>query len=158
MTVLAVLVFAAVLVAAFWPRPVLVDMGPVRRGAMAVTIDEEGRTRVKDPYVVSSPVAGDLQRVSVLPGEVVIGGVTVVAWMQPANPSALDVRTREQVRAAVNAAASELCDAGAKLLFVACSEFSLIADDVKAPVPVVDTVDLLCAAIVHFSQSAEAMP
>lgn len=44
-------------------------------------------------------------------------------------------------------AAAELVDAGADLLFVACSEFSLMADDLPAKVPVIDTVDVLAAAI-----------
>ncbi|MGH1464864.1 MAG: aspartate/glutamate racemase family protein [Cognatishimia sp.] len=44
-------------------------------------------------------------------------------------------------------AATELADNGAELLFVACSEFSLMADDVTAPVPIIDTVDVLAAAI-----------
>lgn len=111
----AVAVLAAVLAVAFRPRPALVDLGEVRRGPMTVTITEEGRTRVQEPYVVSAPVAGELQRVSVLPGEKVIGGKTVVAEMRPANPSALDVRTREQARAAVTAAEAALRVAKADL-------------------------------------------
>lgn len=104
-----------VLVAAFWPRPMLVDMAELRRGHMVVTISEEGRTRVKEPYIVSAPVAGELQRVGVLPGDRVVQGETVVARMQPMNPSALDVRTREQARAAVNAAEAALRVAEADL-------------------------------------------
>ncbi len=56
---------AAALAAAFWPRPVLVDLQEVNRGPLQITIDEEGRTRVSEPYVVSTPVAGRLQRVEV---------------------------------------------------------------------------------------------
>lgn len=111
----AFILVGAVLAAAFWPRPMLVDMAEVRRGPMVVTIAEEGRTRVKEPYVVSSPVAGELQRVTVLPGDKVVQGETVVARMQPMNPSALDVRTREQARAAVTAAEAALRVAEADL-------------------------------------------
>ncbi|MGD9863292.1 MAG: efflux RND transporter periplasmic adaptor subunit [Pseudodonghicola sp.] len=100
----ALALVAAALTAAFWPRPALVDMAAVRQGAMRVTIDEEGRTQVHEPYVVSSPVAGELQRVTVLPGDRVARNKTVVARMHPANPSALDVRTREQAQAGVTAA------------------------------------------------------
>lgn len=92
------------IVAAFWPQPVMVDLGQVTRGPMMVTIDEEGRTRVKEPYVVSTPVAGRLQRVGVHPGDAVIRGETVVAYMLPTNPAALDIRTRGQAVAAVAAA------------------------------------------------------
>jgi len=110
----AALVVAA-LVAAFWPRPMLVDIGTVRQGPIRVTIDEEGRTQVREPYVVSSPVAGELQRVTVDPGEKVVRNQTVVAQMRPANPSALDVRTREQALAAVTAAEAALRVARADL-------------------------------------------
>ena len=103
LTVAASLAVAGILLAAFWPRPMLVDLATVKRGDMIVTINEEGRTRVKEPYVVSSPVAGELQRVTVLPGDRVVGGETIVARMSPANPSALDVRTREQAIAAAKA-------------------------------------------------------
>jgi len=115
MTVLAAALLIGALAAAFWPRATYVDMAKVRTGPMVVTINEEGRTRVKEPYTVSSPVAGELQRVTVLPGEKVIGGETVVAEMRPSNPSVLDVRTREQAHAAVTAAEASLRVAEADL-------------------------------------------
>lgn len=97
-----------VLVYAFWPRAVMVDMGVVTRGAMIMTIDEEAKTRVRDAYVVSAPIAGRVLRVEVEPGDSVVGGETVIARMLPLNPSALDVRTREQARATVSAAQAGL--------------------------------------------------
>ncbi len=108
LTILALVLVAGALAAAFWPRPTMVDMGEVVRGPMMVTIDEEGRTRVHDAYVVSTPVAGRLLRVQVQPGDPVEGRETVVAQMRPTNPAALDVRTREQARAAVDAAEAAL--------------------------------------------------
>lgn len=93
---------------AFWPRALAVDIGEVHRGQMVVTIDEEARTRVRDAYVVSAPIAGQLMRVEVEPGDHVIGGETIIARMLPVAPSALDVRTREQARAAVAAAEAAL--------------------------------------------------
>lgn len=99
---------AAIVVFAFWPRPSLVDLGEVTRGAMMVTIDEEGRTSVHDAYVVSTPIAGRLLRVDVDPGVHVVKGESVVARMLPTNPAALDIRTREQALAAVNAARAAL--------------------------------------------------
>ncbi|MEM1066133.1 MAG: HlyD family efflux transporter periplasmic adaptor subunit [Pseudomonadota bacterium] len=86
----------------------MVDFGNVTIGPMMVTIDEEGRTRVAEAYVVSTPVAGRLQRVQVDPGDPVVRGETVVAHMLPTNPAALDVRTREQADAAVQAASAAL--------------------------------------------------
>jgi HlyD family secretion protein len=108
LTLAAAALAAAALAAAFWPQPVLVDLGEVTRGPLQVTIDEEGRTRVAEPYVVSTPVAGRLLRVEVEPGARVAKGETVVAHMRPTNPAALDVRTREQAEAAVQAAEAAL--------------------------------------------------
>lgn len=108
LTLAAVAVVAAALAAALWPQPVMVDLGEVTRGPMQVTIDEEGRTRVAEPYVVSTPVAGRLLRVRVEPGDSVVEGETVVAHMRPTNPAALDLRTREQAEAAVQAAEAAL--------------------------------------------------
>ena len=113
-TVTAILVIGA-LTAAFWPKPTMVDMGEVTVGTMRLTIDEEGRTRVRDAYIVSTPVAGQLQRVSVQPGDPVVRGETVVAHMRPTNPAALDVRNREQALAAVAAAEAALRVARADL-------------------------------------------
>lgn len=114
-TLLAVLLLGGALTAAFWPKPVLVDTGTVSRGPMMLTIDEEGRTRVAESYIVSTPVAGRLQRVEVEPGAPVVRGVTVVATMLPTNPAALDFRTREQALAAVQAAEASLRVARADL-------------------------------------------
>jgi len=113
-TVTAILVIGA-LTAAFWPKLTMVDMGEVTVRTMRLTIDEEGRTRVRDAYIVSTPVAGQLQRVSVQPGDPVVRGETVVAHMRPTNPAALDVRNREQALAAVAAAEAALRVARADL-------------------------------------------
>ena len=62
---------AAALLAAlawgFWPRPVLVEVATVSRGPLQVTIEEEGRTRVKDRFVISAPVAAVVTRSSFAP-------------------------------------------------------------------------------------------
>ncbi|MFX0546523.1 efflux RND transporter periplasmic adaptor subunit [Roseovarius sp. S1116L3] len=108
LTSIVILLIGGALTAAFWPRPTMVDLGRVTQGPMMVTIDEEGHTRVAEAYVVSTPVAGRLQRVQVDPGDPVVRGETVVAHMLPTNPAALDVRTREQALAAVQAAEAAL--------------------------------------------------
>lgn len=114
-TLVVLVLIGAGLAAAFWPRPVMVDLAEVTRGSMMVTIDEEGRTRVREAYVVSTPIAGRLQRVEVNPGDPVIRGQTVVAQMLPINPSAMDVRTREQAQAGLQAADAALRVAKADL-------------------------------------------
>lgn len=100
---------------AFWPRAVLVDTGLVQRGPMRVTIDEEAKTRVREAYVVSAPVAGRLLRVTVEPGDTVQQGQAIIARMLPANPPALDFRTREEGKALVSSAEASLWMAQAEL-------------------------------------------
>ncbi|QWG13306.1 HlyD family efflux transporter periplasmic adaptor subunit [Bradyrhizobium sediminis] len=101
-----------------WPRPVAVDLAAVTRGRLAVTVDDEGKTRVRHIYTVSAPIAGKVLRIS-LPsgdrgisrhvGDVVMADETVVAVMQPMTPGFIDVRSREELEAAVASA-----DAAAK--------------------------------------------
>ncbi|GGK62755.1 efflux RND transporter periplasmic adaptor subunit [Amphritea balenae] len=105
----------SLLVWAFMPRPLLVDVGKVTRGAMQLTIEDEGKTRVRDAYVVSTPVNGRLLRIDVEPGDRVEKGKTIIAQMLPANPEVLDQRTREQARAAVSSAEASVRLARAKL-------------------------------------------
>ena len=100
---------------AFWPRATMVDLGEVIRGPMRLTVDEQGKTRVRDAYVVSTPMDGRLLRVDVKPGDPIQKSETVVARMRPANPAALDLRTRGQVMAAVEAAEAALHVAEANL-------------------------------------------
>lgn len=104
MTLGAGALLAAMLGYAFAPRPIVVDMGEAKRAPMVVTIDEEAKTRVRDAYVVSAPIAGRLLRLDVEPGDAVEGGETAIARMLPLNPSALDIRTREQAKASVQVA------------------------------------------------------
>ncbi len=103
-TITIVVLIIAAMTWAFWPRPILVDTGIVRLEPMTITINEEGKTRVRNAYVVSTPVAGRLLRIEVVSGDQVEGGKTVIARMLPSNPAALDIRTREQARAIVAAA------------------------------------------------------
>jgi HlyD family secretion protein len=103
-SIAAIILIIAAIAWAFWPRPLLVDIGKVRLEPMTITIDEEGKTQVRNAYVVSTPVAGRLLRIEVTSGDQVEGGKTIIARMLPSNPAALDVRTREQARAIVAAA------------------------------------------------------
>lgn len=100
---------------AFWPRAMNVDLGAAAREPMTVTINEEAKTRVRDAYVVSTPVAGRLLRVEVEPGDAVEAGTTVIARLTPTNPAVLDIRTEEQARAAVEAAEAALLLARAEM-------------------------------------------
>ncbi len=130
LTLVAAGLILGALALAFRPVAVLVDLGALRRGAMTVTIDEEGRTRVHDAYTVSTPVAGRLLRIDVEPGDPVVAGETIVARMLPTNPAVLDARTREQARATAAAARAALRLADADLLR-AQAERELVVSDLQ---------------------------
>ena len=87
-------------------RPVPVDTAIVSEGALHVTIDEEGVTRVKDVYAVSSPIAGYLARTTLDEGEAVTANETIIASIHPLDPPFLDERARAELRAAAEAARS----------------------------------------------------
>ena len=62
--ILSVFVIVALLVAyGFREQPVPVEVAAVARGPLRVTIEEEGKTRVTDRFVVSAPVAGFARRI-----------------------------------------------------------------------------------------------
>jgi HlyD family secretion protein len=88
---------------AFWPQAAVVDVAPVARGSLQVTVDDEGETRVRDRYVVSAPVAGRLLRIELEPGDPVRRGADV-ASLSAAPPGLLDTRTRAEATAAVDVA------------------------------------------------------
>ncbi len=50
------------IVRSFMPSPVLVDIGTAIAGPMQVTISEEGRTRVRQRYLITAPAPGRLTR------------------------------------------------------------------------------------------------
>nr|WP_315099498.1 HlyD family efflux transporter periplasmic adaptor subunit [uncultured Fretibacterium sp.] len=104
----AVALIAAALAYAFRPLPLEVDMEEAARRPMTLTVDEEGRTRVRDAYTVSAPVDGRLLRVEVRPGDVVSAGKSVVARMVPSAPTPLDARDETGARAALAAAEAAL--------------------------------------------------
>jgi HlyD family secretion protein len=108
----AALAFAGVLVWAFLPAPVAVETAGVTRGAFRRTIDEDGKTRVRERYVVSAPLAGTLLRVDLKPGTAV-GTGTLLATLVPAAPTMLDVRTERELTERLGAAEAERQRAGA---------------------------------------------
>jgi HlyD family secretion protein len=115
---LAALAGSVVLVGLLWalrPSPVQVDLAEISRGAMRVTVDEEGKTRVRRVFVVSAPVTGKLRRSLLDPGDAVVGGETVIAVMEPSAPAFLDVRSRQEAEAQVAAARAAVALAEAEV-------------------------------------------
>jgi HlyD family secretion protein len=95
------------LAVALWPRRVLVEAAPVAKGPLVVTVDEEGITRVRDRFVVSSPLAGRVLRIELEPGDAVKRGQVVARVRAEAAPL-LDERSRAEAEAAIESARAAL--------------------------------------------------
>jgi len=91
----------------FWPQPVMVEAVATMRAPLAVSIEEEGRTRVIDRYIVSAPVDGVACRVQLEVGDPVKQG-QVLLGITPLESQVLDPRSRAQAKARVSAAESAL--------------------------------------------------
>jgi HlyD family secretion protein len=100
-------VIAALLLWGFWPQPVTVEAVTVSRAPMTVSIEEEGRTRVIDRYIVSAPVDGVACRVQLEVGDPVEQG-QVLLGITPLESQVLDPRSRAQAEARVAAAEAAL--------------------------------------------------
>ena len=97
---LATLALVAAIAIALRPAPVPVELGSVARGDLRVTVEEEGKTRTRDRFVVSTPATGRLLRVRLEEGDAVREG-DVVARLEPLP---LDERARAEARARLKAA------------------------------------------------------
>jgi HlyD family secretion protein len=86
----------------FWPKPVIVETALVSRAPLTVRVSEEGKTRIRNRYVVAAPVAGNMRRVPFKPGDEVTAGETLLTTIEPAASPLLDDRAREQAEAAVS--------------------------------------------------------
>ena len=100
-------VIIALLAWGFWPQPVLVEAVAAMRAPLAVSIEEEGRTRVIDRYIVSAPVDGVACRVQLEVGDPVKKG-QVLLGITPLESQIMDPRSRAQAKARVSAAGSAL--------------------------------------------------
>jgi len=108
---IVVLIFLSL---AFRPQAVPVDLAEVTREELVVTVRDQGRTRVRNEYIVSAPVGGQLLRIEYKPGAQVAAG-DVLARILPSDPSLLDVRSRAELEAAVRSAEAALALAHAEV-------------------------------------------
>jgi HlyD family secretion protein len=92
---------------AFWamrPQPMAVDLATIDRGDLILSVEDEGRTRIRDIYVVSAPMGGTVLRSPLDVGDAVVAGETEVAFIRPVTPEFLDARSRAEAEAAIEAA------------------------------------------------------
>lgn len=93
---------------AFWPKAEVVDIAAVDQGDIKVTVDEDGKTRIREKYIVSAPLSGRLLRIVMDPGDEVIGDSTLLATIEPRDPELLDARSIAQAEARVKTAEASL--------------------------------------------------
>ena len=109
-----VLALALALAWAFAPRPVEVELAPVTQGRFETTIDEDGKTRLADRYIVSAPLAGRLARINLKEGDAVAID-TPLAVLSSVLPAMLDERTRRELQARVEGAQDNVSRAGSRI-------------------------------------------
>ncbi len=98
------LLLLAGLVFALWPRAIAVDIATLAEGPMAVTIEDDGVTRVKEVYLLSAPISGKMLRIEPRAGDFIEAQKTVIATIEPADPAFLDARAERELEFTVSAA------------------------------------------------------
>lgn len=107
-------VLVAVLAWAFAPRPVQVEAASVTAGPFETAVEDDGKTRLRDQYLVSAPLAGVVARIGLREGDPVAAGA-VVAVMRPTPAPLLDERVRREQQARLAAAQAQVSVAAAAL-------------------------------------------
>ena len=103
---LSILGGLALLAWVYTPQPVTVELATVTRGHFAQIIEEDGKTRVRERYVVSAPLMGKLQRISLKAGDTVQKS-QIVATLLPNAPALLDARSTTELTQRVGAAEAQ---------------------------------------------------
>ena len=99
-----------VLIYGFWPKPVLVEVARAVYSPFRVTIEEEGKTKVKDRFICSAPVAGFMRRIELRVGDGVKKGERLFV-LEPLHSQVLDPRSRAEAQFAVSAAQASVKEA-----------------------------------------------
>lgn len=109
--VVALLVLA-LLVWAFMPTPSEVEIATVTQGRFERSVQEDGKTRVRDRYVVSTPLAGRVARIHLKQGDTVkVDAAVATLW--PVAPALLDERARAEQVARIGAVQASVAKARA---------------------------------------------
>ena len=111
------LLLVGLLVAGLWPQPVPVELARASTGKLRATVNEEGKTRIKQRYTISATVSGQVRRIPFKAGAEVKAGETVVAVIDPLSPAPLDARARRLAEARRDTAAANLEKARASHTF-----------------------------------------
>jgi HlyD family secretion protein len=102
-----ILIVVFLLIYGFLPKTQVVDIVSVTRGPLQITIEEEGRTRLKERFTISAPTAGYMRRINAKVGEPVKKRQIVVV-LEPLQSQALDPRSRATAQASVTSAEASI--------------------------------------------------
>lgn len=102
-----VMAFVVLLAWLLWPAARPVDTAVVDRGAVMESFEAEGRTRVRDRYLIASPVNATARRLLLQPGDAVEAG-QVLAVLDPLRSAPLDARSRGEAQARLAAARARM--------------------------------------------------
>jgi len=100
----------ALLTWALWPAALQVETGRVSQGRFERSVQEDGKTRLRDRYLVSAPLTGQLERVTLQQGDTVERD-QVLASLRPALPDLLNERSRQEQRERIGALEASLARA-----------------------------------------------
>lgn len=105
--VLVLMIGAATFAWALLPRPLPVEIVEATKGRFVATVDEDGKTRVRERYVVAVPLTGRLTRIQHKVGDRIAAG-DVVASILPSPSPFLDPRSRREAQERLGAAEAGL--------------------------------------------------
>ena len=106
--IMLVFIAIALLVFAFIPEKIQVDLISVQKGDLTVSVEGEGKTRIHDIYTIYTPIDGRITRLESNAGDRVTAGMTIIANMYPSNPTFLDKRSEIQAKADISGAEAAL--------------------------------------------------
>lgn len=110
----------------FAPKPILIEVATARNENFVATITEDGRTRIRDRFRISAPLAGRLSRISLRVGDAIKVG-QVIAVLHPTLPPLINPRTRQELEERVGTAEANVAEAKA-----AQERFRIIRDKAKS--------------------------
>lgn len=112
--ILLAVTIVALFVWSFTPKAIPVQTAEVTRGAYQQVIEEDGKTRVRERYVISAPLAGKVNRIALKAGDVVEKD-QIVATLSPNSPALLDARSVQELTERVGAAEAAKSRASAEV-------------------------------------------
>ncbi len=104
---MALLSFIILITWLLTPSPLRLQLVRAEKGQLSVSVDNEGIVRVRDAYVVASPIAATIERIMLRTGDTVTQG-DVLAWLLPLS---IDLQSRDQTMARLQAAQARWSEA-----------------------------------------------